>query len=86
MGGVEVEKSSSLAFSYNLKEVHVGELVKLIWKNLHYFTNYFRINNDEEDAYLWMSLAEDKDFVISYNIKILLKKRLDIIVLQISFI
>jgi len=63
-----------------LKEVNVEELVKLMRKNLQYFTNYFRINNDEEDAYLWMKLAEDKDFVISYNNKILLKKRLDIIV------
>ncbi|MFW9867247.1 MAG: hypothetical protein ACFFEN_14215 [Candidatus Thorarchaeota archaeon] len=48
------------------KDLAKPERIKLMNDNLTYFTNYSRVINDE-DYYLWMKMAEDKNIIICFN-------------------
>ena len=53
--------------------------IELMNENLRYFTNYSRIL-DDEDYFLWMNLAEDKEFLIDFNNESVFRKKLNSIV------
>jgi hypothetical protein len=53
--------------------------IELMNENLRYFTNYSRIL-DDDDYFLWMNLAEEKEFLINFNNENVFRKKLNSII------
>ncbi|MFX0018400.1 MAG: hypothetical protein ACFFAK_01610 [Promethearchaeota archaeon] len=53
--------------------------IELMNENLRYFLNYSRIL-DDDDYFLWMNLAEEKEFLINFNNENVFRKKLNSII------
>jgi len=61
-------------YRYDLKATHLlytkdlakSERIKLMNENVAYFVNYCEVINDD-DYYLWMKMAEDKNLIVCFN-------------------
>ncbi|MFX0026559.1 MAG: hypothetical protein ACFE8M_09075 [Candidatus Hermodarchaeota archaeon] len=69
-------KPTDLYFEEKLMK---SKRIELMNENLRYFTNYSRILEDD-DYFLWMNLAEEKEFLINFNNEKNFRKKLDSII------
>jgi len=64
---------------YFEEKIMKNKRIELMNENLRYFTNYSRIL-DDDDYFLWMNLAEDKEFLINFNNESAFRKKLNFMV------
>ena len=67
------------------KDLAKKEIAKLLEENLEHLINYSKVINDD-DFFIWMKIAEDKDALIEFNNEMSREKWLNLIESKIKFV
>ncbi|MHA2324815.1 MAG: hypothetical protein ACXACB_05415, partial [Promethearchaeota archaeon] len=65
------------------KELAKKEIIQLMQQNISHLINYSQVINDD-DRYLWMKMAENKNHILSFNDELTLKNYVDFIETEIT--